>query len=175
MRQCPDKSLVGNARAITPVLPFELSGPVYIVQQTVDPLPRLFVLLRGGGFEVPLKARNFFTGIRTTTLFDNTIPDVPNSYFELNINGGPNGILNNWTDLCKSSPRAYDQRFTGQNGKTVDGKPILEVHGCDDPLVGAASIKTKRIKIRGGKAKIQVTCNRTVPCKGACRSRPPAR
>ena len=77
LRQCPDKSLVGNARAITPVLPFELSGPVYIVQQTVDPLPRLYVLLRGGGFEVPLKARSFFTGIRTTTLFDNTIPDVP--------------------------------------------------------------------------------------------------
>jgi len=165
LRQCPDKSLVGNARAISPVLPFELSGPVYIVQQTVDPLPRLFVLLRGGGFEVPLKARSFFTGIRTTTLFDNTIPDVPNSYFELNINGGQRGILNNWTDLCTSSPRAYDQRFTGQNGKTVDSKPILEVNGCDGG-VSAASIKTGKVKIKNRTANVKVSCKLTTPCKG---------
>ena len=28
---------------------------------------------------------------------------------------------------------AYNARFTGQNGKTVDSKPLLEVNGCDDP------------------------------------------
>jgi hypothetical protein len=165
VRQCPAGSLVGNARAITPVLPFELSGPVYIVQETVDPLPRLFVLLRGGGFEVPLKARNFFEGIRTVTLFDNTIPDVPNSYFELNIDGGPDGILNNWSDLCKSSPRAYNARFTGQNGKTVDSKPLLEINGCDAG-VRAASIKTGKVKIKNRTASVKVSCRIAKACKG---------
>ncbi len=165
VRQCPAGSLVGNARAISPVLPFELAGPVYIVQETVDPLPRLFVLLRGGGFEVPLKARNFFEGIRTVTLFDNTIPDVPNSYFELNIDGGPDGILNNWSDLCKSSPRAYNARFTGQNGKTVDSKPLLEINGCE-PGVRAASIRTGKVKIKNRTANVRVSCRITSACKG---------
>jgi hypothetical protein len=165
LRQCPDKSIVGNARAITPILPFELSGPVYIVQQTVDPLPRLFVLLRGGGFEVSLKARSFFTGIRTTTLFDNTLPDTPQNYFELNINGGKRGILNNWTDLCTSSPRAFDQSFVSHSGKTVVAKPILEVNGCEAG-VSAASIRTGKVKIKHRTAKVKVSCKLTKPCKG---------
>jgi hypothetical protein len=164
VRQCPAGSLVGNARAITPVLPFELAGPVYIVQETVDPLPRLFVLLRGGGFEVSLKARNFFEGIRTVTLFDNTLPDVPQSYFELNIDGGPDGILNNWSDLCKASPRAFSNRFTSHSGKTVDTKPLLEINGCD--TVRAASIRTGRVKIKNGTASLRVSCRQASACKG---------
>ncbi len=166
LRQCPDKSLVGNARAITPILPFQLSGPVYIVQQTVDPLPRLYVLLRGGGFEVALKARSFFTGIRTTTLFDNTLPDTPQNYFQLNINGGQRGILNNWTDLCKSSPRAFDQSFVSHSGKTVVQKPVLEVAGCDDPLLRAAFISPKSVRVKGNTARIRVSCRRVVSCNG---------
>jgi hypothetical protein len=164
VRNCPAGSLVGNARVITPVLPFELSGPVYVVQETVDPLPRLFVLLRGGGFEVPLKARNFFEGIKIVNLFE-TVPDVPQTYFELNIDGGPHGILNAFFDMCKASPRAFDTRFTGQNGKVVAAKPLLEVKGCE-PTVSAASIRTGKVKVKGRTAKIRVSCRQTKPCQG---------
>jgi hypothetical protein len=165
VRQCPPGSLVGEARARTPVLPFELSGPVYIVQEFVDPLPRLFVLLRGGGFEVPLKARNYFEGIKTVNLFE-SLPDVPQSYFELNIYGGSDGLLNSFFDMCKASPRSFDATFTGQNGKVSASKPLLEVQGCDDPLLGAAFISSKSVRAKRGVARIQVGCRRIVACKG---------
>jgi hypothetical protein len=165
VRRCPDGSLVGSARVVTPVLPFELSGPVYIVQEMVDPLPRLFVLLRGGGFEVPLRARNFFQGIRVVNLFE-TVPDVPQSYFELNINGGPDGILNNFFDLCKASFRKFDATFTGQNGKIADADPLLEVRGCGS--VRGASIRSRTVKVsKKGVARIKIACRRTdARCKG---------
>src|SRR2546427_10918275 len=48
---CPGPSLVGSARVITPVLPFQLSGPVYVVQEVGSVLPKLYVVLRGRGLE----------------------------------------------------------------------------------------------------------------------------
>jgi hypothetical protein len=89
-RTCPAKSLVGSARVITPVLPFELNGPVHIVQEIGNILPKLYVYLRGGGFEVLLKARNRITGVRTENTFD-FVPDVPQSYFELKIKAARTG------------------------------------------------------------------------------------
>ena len=48
---------------------------------------------------------------------------MPQIYFELNINGGPNGILNAFTDLCTTKPLPIvDATFTGQNGKTSSSK-----------------------------------------------------
>ena len=60
---------------------------MHIVQEIGSILPKLYVYLRGGGFEVLLKARNRITGVRTENTFD-FVPDVPQSYFELKINGG---------------------------------------------------------------------------------------
>ena len=102
-RACPALSQVGTASVITPVLPFKLSGPVYIVLPTGSPLPNLAVLLRGNGLEVMLSAKNGFTGIKILNTFDG-LPDVPQARFELNINGGPNGILNAFSDLCTTKP-----------------------------------------------------------------------
>ena len=118
-RTCPPKSLVGSARVITPVLPFELNGPVHIVQEIGSILPKLYVYLRGGGFEVLLRARNRITGVRTENTFD-FVPDVPQSYFELKIKGGDDGLLNNFYDLCDtpadSARRQVDATFNGHNG-----------------------------------------------------------
>ena len=122
-RTCPPKSLVGSARVITPVLPFELNGPVHIVQEIGSILPKLYVYLRGGGFEVLLRARNRITGVRTENTFD-FVPDVPQSYFELKIKGGNDGLLNNFYDLCDtpadSARRQVDATFNGHNGAVAD-------------------------------------------------------
>jgi hypothetical protein len=124
-RTCPPKSLVGSARVITPVLPFELNGPVHIVQEIGSILPKLYVYLRGGGFEVLLRARNRITGVRTENTFD-FVPDVPQSYFELKIKGGEDGLLNNFFDLCdtpaSSKSRQVDYTFNGHNGAVVTEK-----------------------------------------------------
>src|SRR6185312_13839067 len=85
------------------------------------------------------------------------IPDVPQSYFQLDVNGGSNGILNAFNDLCKSGappakPSAIGNAsaakkkskskkkkkkgpqivgtFTGYNGKVYTTKPRLEARGC---------------------------------------------
>ena len=142
-RACPELSNIGTARVKTPLLPFGLKGPVYIVLPTGSPLPNLAVFLRGGGLEVLLNARNGFEGIKILNTFD-AIPDVPQSYFELNVKGGSNGILNAFFDLCKRKKRGklpgVDTTFTGQNGKVARSKPRMIVRGCN----GKKKKKSKR-------------------------------
>jgi hypothetical protein len=170
-RTCPPKSLVGSARVITPVLPFELNGPVHIVQEIGSILPKLYVYLRGGGFEVLLKARNRITGVRTENTFD-FVPDVPQSYFQLKINGGKNGLLNNFFDLCKtpadSKSRRVEATFNGHNGAVKNSRFPVRVEGCGSSLA-AARISSSRIKVnRRGIAKVRVGCRRK---DGQCRGR----
>ena len=170
-RTCPPKSLVGSARVITPVLPFELNGPVHIVQEIGSILPKLYVYLRGGGFEVLLRARNRITGVRTENTFD-FVPDVPQSYFELKINGGKNGLLNNFFDLCKtpadSKSRVVEGTFNGHNGAVKNTKFPVRVEGCGSTLA-AAQVASAQIKVnRKGIAKVKVSCRRK---DGACRGR----
>jgi hypothetical protein len=170
-RTCPPKSLVGSARVITPVLPFELRGPVNIVQEIGSILPKLYVYLRGGGFEVLLKARNRITGVRTENTFD-FVPDVPQSYFELKINGGKNGLLNNFFDLCKtpadSKSRRVEATFNGHNGAVRNTKFAVRVEGCGSTLA-AARLATTRIAVnRKGIAKVKVSCRRKDrQCRGS--------
>jgi hypothetical protein len=167
VRACPALSHAGDARVLTPVLPFALQGPVYVVQETGSILPKLYVDLKGQGIEVVLRARNSFQGIRTVNTFDG-LPDVPQSYFALTVFGGKNGILNAWSNLCSASARPFDTQFTGQNNKVVKAKPVLEIEGCTSASSAGASISSKTVKVsRKGIAKFKVKCNdKAKACKG---------
>ena len=93
---------------------------------------------------------------------------MPQAYFELNIDGGPDGILNNFFDLCKASPRTFDTRFTGQNGKVVE-QAALEVAGCDDPAAAAPRSAAKTDQgPRQARRKIRVTLQ-VRPCRASGR------
>jgi hypothetical protein len=92
------------------------------------------------------------------------VPDVPQSYFELKINGGKNGLLNNFFDLCKtpadSKSRQVDATFNGHNGAVRTTKFPVRVEGCGSTLA-AARISTTRIAVnRKGVAKVKVNCRR---------------
>jgi hypothetical protein len=168
-RTCPPLSEVGSAKVVTPLLPFALKGPVYIVQTAASPLPKLAVFLRGGGLEVQLSARNGFQGIKILNTFD-FVPDVPQSYFELDIKGGSNGILNAFNDLCKvRTLPTVDSTFTGWNGKTFNEKPKIEVDGCKSAsgAVGA-SLSTSSVRMSsGGVVSLKVRClSKRSRCKG---------
>jgi hypothetical protein len=152
----------------TPVLPFQLAGPVYVVQEAGSILPKLYVVLRGRGLQVVLRARNSFQGIRTVNTFDN-LPDVPQANFELDIRGGPGGILNNFYDACgvARQHRAFDYTFTGQNGKVVKKTTTLEQEGCVSISSVRASITSRTVKVlRSGIATLRVRCLATKRCKG---------
>jgi hypothetical protein len=169
-RACPASSAIGNARVRSPVLPFELSGPVYAVLEAGAPLPKLAVFLRGGGFEIVIIATNGFQGIKILNIFP-AVPDAAQSYFELNVNAGPTGALIVHDDLCTTNPLPeFEATFTAQSGKVVSGKRRLEAEGCAAG-VASLSIPNQRVRIsRKGVAKIKVRCGKTGPrCKGRLR------
>ena len=119
--QCPAGSIYGYATATTPLLDAPISGPVYL-RSSSNPLPDLVAALHGQ-VDVDLVGRidSKNGGIRTT--FD-AVPDAPVSKFVLTMQGGKKGLLVNNRDLCKSVSRA-DVRFTGQNGMTLNSRPVL--------------------------------------------------
>ncbi len=98
---CPKGSIVGRARAKTPLLERDLTGDVYFVKNVrKDPktgneirtLPMIVVALRGE-IAINLKGEASTTkNGRLVSTFAN-VPDAPISAFNLNIQGGSNGIL----------------------------------------------------------------------------------
>jgi hypothetical protein len=131
--KCPEKSIVGSAQAVSPLLAGKVSGPVYFVRgERTDPksgriiktLPKLFIPLTASdypGLQINLHASSEVRDDRLVTTFDN-LPDVPISTFDLTINGGKHGILvvSN-TNVCNATQHA-DADFGGQNGSVAELK-----------------------------------------------------
>jgi hypothetical protein len=167
---CPAKSRVGNARAFSPLLPYPIAGPVHIVQEIGSVLPKVYVYLRGPtGLEVLLKARNSFLGGRRIINTFDGLPDLPQSYFELNLNGGKGGILNNFDDLCKAKKkdRQFDATFNSHSGKRTTSKPHLQIRGCEESDLRAASLFGGTVRVsKSGVAKVKVRCKRKKRCRG---------
>ncbi len=119
--QCPEGSIYGHARAITPLLDQPLEGPVYLRSSNHN-LPDLVASL-GGQIHIDLDGRidTFHRGIRNT--FE-VIPDAPVTKFTLSMPGGAKGLLENSRNLCKSTNRAT-VLLDGQNGKAYDTEPVV--------------------------------------------------
>jgi hypothetical protein len=123
--QCPQRSIYGRARAVTPLLDEELSGPVFL-RSSSHKLPDLVAALHSGKININLDGRIDSTsngGIRTT--FED-VPDAPVTKFTLEMFGGKKGLLINSTNLCERTNRA-DALFEGQNGKLRSFRPALKV------------------------------------------------
>jgi hypothetical protein len=119
---CPDGSIYGHARAITPLLDQPLEGPVYL-RSSSNPLPDLVAALRGQ-VEIDLVGRidSVHGGIRNTF---QVVPDAPVSKFVLEMKGGRKGLLVNSRNLCRGKPSRATVNFVGQNGKTHAIRPVL--------------------------------------------------
>ena len=99
--RCPKGSIVGRAKAVSPLLKKPLAGNVYFVKNVrVDPktgnsirtLPMIIVALRGE-IDINLRGESSTTNSgKLVNTFAN-VPDAPVSQFNLNINGGNTGIL----------------------------------------------------------------------------------
>jgi hypothetical protein len=126
--QCPASTVYGHATAWTPLLDKPLEGNVYLVGGYGYKLPALVadlngqirILLVGKVDSGPNK------GIRNT--FE-LVPDAPVSKFVLEMKGGKKyGLLENSEDLCTApaAQRRAVARFTGQNGKVHQFKPLVQ-------------------------------------------------
>jgi hypothetical protein len=114
---CPRSSILGKARAFTPLLDQPLEGPVYFRSNGGErELPDIVADLRGQfrvilvGFIDSKKSR-----IRTRFL---QVPDAPVSKFVLRLAGGKRGLLENRRNLCLKAPKAT-LRLKGQNGRRL--------------------------------------------------------
>jgi hypothetical protein len=125
---CPASSVYGRVKAWTPLLEKPLEGNVYLVGGYGYKLPALVAELNGQ-IRILLVGKidsGKNKGIRNT--FE-VVPDAPVSRFVLELKGGPKySLLENSEDLCKA-PKARRRaivRFTGQNGKVDDYKPLVQ-------------------------------------------------
>ena len=149
---CPKKTRIGNATAVSPVLNRNLTGPVYLVQGIrIDPttgnrirtLPSLLAKLNG---EVRINLRGVTSvekGKLVTTF--GAVPDAPVTRFALNIKGGKRGIL-----AATGRPGICGRRqvtvssMVGHNGKQAAQRRIKMATPCK---------KLKRLKAKAKKRK----------------------
>ncbi len=127
---CPAASIYGSAKATTPVLEELVEGPVYL-RSSNHKLPDLVVALKGppsapAEAEVVGRLDSHKGGIRAT--FEG-LPDFPVSKFFLEMQGGRKGLIVNSRNLCGSPSKAI-AKFTGQNGKVADSRPVVKPVGC---------------------------------------------
>ena len=126
---CPAASVVGHARAITPILPVPLEGPAYFVSNGGEAFPNLIMVLQGYGITIDLVGDTFIskTGITSSTF--KTVPDQPVSSFELVLPQGPYSALTANGNLC-TSKLAMPTKFVGQNGLLLNQTTKVNVTGC---------------------------------------------
>jgi hypothetical protein len=127
---CPPASIVGHARAITPVLPVPIEGPTYFVSHAGEEFPSLVAVLQGYGVTVDLVGSTFIdskTNITSST-FKN-VPDVPIGSFELNLPQGKYSALAANGNLCKAKLE-MPTAFIGQNGAEIHQSTPVAVTGC---------------------------------------------
>lgn len=123
---CPGGSVIGHARAFTPLLDQPLEGNAYL-RSSPGVLPDMAIALRGGGKGISIdligKIDSFHGGLRATF---KTIPDAPVSKFVLKLRGGKHGPIQNSEDVCKATGQST-LRFIAHNGLGLKGHEGLEV------------------------------------------------
>ncbi len=152
---CPPASLIGSARARTPVLPVPLTGPAYFVSHGGEAFPSLIVVLQGYGVTVDLVGSTFISKQGITSSTFKTVPDVPVGSFELTLPEGKYSALAANNDLCKDK-LAMPTEFAGQNGALLKQSTKIQVTGCPKAKRKGRAKKTKgrgHHAKAGGKAK----------------------
>ncbi|HKF83155.1 MAG TPA: hypothetical protein VKB23_09365 [Solirubrobacterales bacterium] len=131
---CPPGSVLGRARAFTPLLDRPLEGPVYFRSNGGERnLPDIVADLRGeahvvlvGFVDVRIKKGTGTSRIRTAF---RAVPDVPVSKFVLSLRGGKRGLLQNSSNLCATRQTA-DVRMKAHNGKRKDFRQLIKTTSC---------------------------------------------
>jgi hypothetical protein len=142
---CDPRSLVGMAKAHTPVLSVPLTGPVYLVSHGGAAFPDLVVVLEGEGVRVDLTGSINIKGSITSSTFA-SVPDAPIGSFELTLPEGPHSALTATLpgkakgSLC-GTKLTMPTTLTGQNGAQVKQSTKISVSGCPKPKKKPAKAK----------------------------------
>jgi hypothetical protein len=158
---CPAGSIVGRARAKTPLLRNDLVGNVYFVKNVrrdpvtgneIRTLPMIVVALRGE-IAVNLKGESSTTKSGKLVNTFASVPDAPISQFNLNIQGGKTGIIavtrtrKAKINLCTGRHIA-ETDMDAQNGRRHDFD-VRMTTPCTKKQTKAARRAAKRASRRG--------------------------
>jgi hypothetical protein len=146
--QCPAASVIGTAVATSPLVDYQLSGPVYL-RTGNNPLPDIVLALKGPAsqpIEIDTVGKVDTVHARLRTTID-TLPDAPVSSATISLLGGRKGLLVNNTNLCAKKNNATVQ-LDGKNNKTADSNPKVAVK-CPKPHKKKHHKKHKRRHRRG--------------------------
>jgi hypothetical protein len=176
---CPAPSLIGTAKAITPILPVPLEGPVYFVSNGGEAFPNLIMVLQGDNVTIDLVGDTFISKSGITSSTFKAVPDQPVSSFELTLPEKQFSALAANGSLCaptktvtvkkKVTVRVKGKKkqvtrkvketeattlqmpteFVGQNGATIHQTTAVGVTGC--PRVHKAAKKPKKKSHKGKK------------------------
>jgi hypothetical protein len=128
---CPAGSRIGTAKAITPLVPVALTGPVYFVSHGGAKFPELIVVLTGYGVTVDLHSETFISKAGITSSTFRTIPDVPVGTFELTLPEGGDSALAANANLCTvKGGLKMPTAFTAQSGAVIHQSTKIGVTGC---------------------------------------------
>jgi uncharacterized repeat protein (TIGR01451 family) len=157
---CPAASVIGHAKAITPILPVPLEGPAYFVSHGGEAFPSLIIVLQGYGVTLDLVGTTFISKSGITSSTFKTVPDQPVGSFELTLPQGKFSALAANGNLCslthivttkkkvtervrgklvkvtkKTSKRVAEAlkmptEFVGQNGLVIHQSTAISVTGC---------------------------------------------
>ncbi len=156
--RCPQKSVIGTATAISPLLKAPLTGKVFFVKGVrTDPksgrqirtLPTLLLELRGE-VSLNLRASSSVPDNKHLVSTFSMIPDAPISSFQLKLDSGKNGILvvTDGANVCADTEKPF-LSAVAQNGKRVDSAMSLTP---DCPLAVASKTFTTtsaRVEVTG--------------------------
>jgi hypothetical protein len=151
---CPADSIVGHARAVTPLVPVPLEGPAYFVSNGSEAFPNLVLVLQGYGVTLDIVGDTYInekTGVTSSTF--KTIPDAPVGTFELTLGQGPDSALTSNTSLCTAKNLVMPTEFLAQNGAEVKQNTKIVVSGCGKTKTTKKTKKTKKTKHKKTKHK----------------------
>jgi uncharacterized repeat protein (TIGR01451 family) len=163
---CPVGSIVGHARAVTPILPVALTGPAYFVSNGGAKFPELVIVLQGDGVTIDLHGETDIKSGVTSSTF-HTVPDQPVTSFELTLPQGKGSALasnlpakdrGNFCGQRLTSPTA----LVGQNGLEIHQNTPVTVTGCSPSRAQklAAALKACTKKTKGKRASCATAARR---------------
>jgi hypothetical protein len=126
---CPSESIVGHAKAITPILPVALEGPAYFVSHGGVKFPELIMVLQGYGITIQLHGETFISKSSITSSTFRNVPDQPVTSFELTLPQGKYSALAARGNLCKTKLN-MPTSFIAQNGVQKRQTTKIQVTRC---------------------------------------------
>ena len=165
---CPSASLVGYARATTPLLPVQLTGPAYFVSHGGEAFPSLIVVLQGYGVRVDLIGATFISKQGITSSTFGAVPDVPVSSFELYLPEGPYSALAANGNLC-SKKLVMPTEMVAQDGQVIKQSTPIGITGCAKAKAKKKA-KASKTRARARRARRLRVAGRTANRQGDRRS-----